>query len=128
MRETALKRALGGEVRKFDLPLGRQRKVEERCGYGLGRVYGRLCTVLYSEDPRGWDFSISDYRETIYQALLGGGMADGEATKLVIEAVDGCPVKASVVLAAEILSAWMLGLPPAKKARPGKTKATAADA
>ena len=128
MRETAIERPLGGEVRKFGLPLGRQRKVEERCGYGLGRVYGRLSTVLFADDPRGWDFSINDYRETIYQALMGGGLSDAEATKLVIEAVDGCAVKASVILAAEILSAWMLGLPPAKKAKPGRTKATPAGA
>lgn len=124
MRETGIERPLGGEDRKFDLPLGPQRKIEDRCGYGLGKVYARLSTVLFADDPRGWDFSINDYREVIYQGLIGAGMTDAAASGLIKQAVDGCPVKESVMLATEILSAWLLGLPPAKKAPPGETMAT----
>lgn len=116
---TAIERPFGGEIRTFDLPLGSQRAIEEKCRVGLGRVYGRLCSILFSADPREYNFYVDDYRETILQGLIGGrGVKSAEATKLIMNYVDGNPVEENAILATEILSAWLKGVPEGKKDAP----------
>jgi len=119
MRLTAIERPFGGEIRTFDLPLGSQRAIEDKCRVGLGRVYGRLCSIHFATDPREYNFYVDDYRETILQGLIGGrGVKSAEATRLVMNYVDGNPVEENAILATEILNAWIKGIPQGKKEAP----------
>lgn len=124
MQLTGIERPFGGEDRHFDLsPIGAWRAVESRCG-GMGKVIGRLYSQLAigptgRTDPLQFDFSGDDIREVILQGLKGGGMADADATRLVIKTFDAAQGKSEFApLALEIACAWWFGLPEGKTTAP----------
>lgn len=85
----------------FDLgPLAQRLELEDKCGSGLMGIFRRL------DDAR-----VSDYRETIRLALIGGGMKPPDALKLVQRYVDGRPIMESVPVARAILMAALVGVP-----------------
>lgn len=69
------------------------------------------------------EWKVDDYRETILQGLLGGGMSAAEARKLVKTWVDDRPAKESILPAQSILMAFWVGAPQPKKANAPKKKA-----
>lgn len=85
-----------GEERAFRIRLGEIRRIEERCGTGIGEVLRRLAraTMLLAQVggmealASGLDIHGDDVREPIYQGLRGAGMADADATTLVRREID----------------------------------------
>ena len=80
-----------GELRPFRLRLGELRRIEDRCGAGVGEVARRLARALsvlsqLSGVPAlaaGLDVRADDVREVILQGLTGAGMPSTDAAKLV---------------------------------------------
>lgn len=100
IRETGdLSRLFGGEIRLFRLPLGRLRHLEKACGR-TGELAGRLLTGTWG---------VEDIRQPILHGLIGGGLSEPEASRLVLAFVDRQPLAAHVGLAAEILAALING-------------------
>lgn len=97
----------------FDLRLGEIRKLQEKTGIGPGVILQHLQTG---------EWKVDDYRETILQGLLGGGMSAPDAAKLVKNWVDERPAKESLIPAQTILMAFILGAPQGKKGKATKTK------
>ena len=77
--------------------------LERACDAGIFGIVHRLA----SHHGR-----LADIRETIRLGLMGGSdLSDAEATRLVMDAVDGRPLSEALPLAAEILNAVINGLP-----------------
>ena len=151
--------AFGGEERTFRLGLGQVRALQEKCDAGPSELARRLAPMFQlagmpKPDPSlpeaeqraqsqaamlralmGGAFGswrIDDYRETILQALIGGGLGHTDATILVGRYVDTAPPLESAALALKILLAWLLGPEdepvgesprPAKPARKSRSRA-----
>lgn len=90
-----------GEEREFCVRLGEIRRIEAKCGVGIGEVSRRLAhaaLVINSLGKAsrlemlaaGVQIHADDVRETIYQGLIGKGMPNIEATKIVRGAIDDC--------------------------------------
>ena len=85
-----------GEARAFRIRLGEIRRIEARCGVGIGEVLRRLsrCVMLVSRLSHvealasGIEIAADDVREPIYQGLMGAGMTPGEASKLLRVEID----------------------------------------
>lgn len=88
-----------GEERAFRVRLGEIRRIEAKCGTGVGEVGRRLSHALLivrqigsgsmvEALSAGLDIHADDVREVIYQGLLGGGMPSGDATTLVRREID----------------------------------------
>lgn len=92
--------AFGGEDRTFRLPLGRLRVLQERTGCGPMELLRRLADGTWRVD---------DLRETILQGLIGGGLDQGRATKLVQQTFDDQPLQPFVTVAQAILLAAVMG-------------------
>jgi hypothetical protein len=97
----------------FDLRLKEVRALQEKTGLGPAVILMRI---------QSGEWKVDDYRETILQGLLGGGMAAPEASKLVRLWVDERPAQESLLPAQAILMAWIMGAPQPKKASPSKTE------
>lgn len=113
MRLTAITLPWADGEFTFDLRLGEVRKLQERTGLGPAVILQRIVDG---------EWKVDDYRETILQGLLGGGMAAAEASKLVRNWVDERPAGESFLTAAKILKAFIEGAPQPKKAKAPKTK------
>jgi hypothetical protein len=67
------------------------------------------------------EWKVDDYRETLLQGLLGGGMSALDANKLIRKWVDDRPAKESLMPAQAVLLAWIMGVPTEKKAEAPET-------
>lgn len=123
MKVTWIERSFAGEVRRFVLLLRGQEAVEDKCEAGLGEVLGHLWTGM-SDNPAGYRFRTVDIRETIFQALVDGGLKDAEASRLMRLNFDGKPAIEFVPLATEILTSWLYGLPEGKARAAGNPDET----
>lgn len=90
----------GGEDRVFRLALGRLRALQERCDAGPQTLLQRLMDGSWRVD---------DVRETILQGLIGGGMAQVEATTLLTRYFDDLPITQFVSTATGVLLAALVG-------------------
>jgi hypothetical protein len=96
--------AFAGERRKFELRLGDAEDLEQKCNNsGIGAIMLRLSTH---------QFFVADIRSTIFYGLIGGGMPEPEATRLVTKFVDGTPLAQHIELAANIVGAFANGIDP----------------
>lgn len=85
-----------GEERAFRIRLGEIRKIEAKCGVGIGEVSRRLARAAFVTSKLGGlealaagvEFHADDVREVLYQGLVGGGMGSGAATALVRGEID----------------------------------------
>lgn len=91
----------GGEDRLFRLPLGRLRALQEKTDAGPMELLKRFTVG---------NWRIDDVREPILQGLIGGGMNQHEATKLVQSYFDDTPTFPHVQFAQVIVSAAIIGV------------------
>lgn len=106
MRATAITIPWADAEYTFDLRLGEVRKLQEKTGLGPA-------VLLVNLQSGNW--KVDDYRETILQGLLGGGMSAPDAAKLIKAWVDERPAKESLMPAQAILMAFIVGAPTGKK-------------
>ena len=99
-RSAELEAVFGGDARLFRLPLGRLRALQEKTDCGPLELCGRLS---------GGTWRIDDVRETILQGLIGGGLDQPSATKLVMTYFDDLPCGPHVPLANAIVMAAVVG-------------------
>lgn len=92
----------GGEDRAFRLPIGRLRALDEKRDCGPMELLRRIATG---------EWRVEDLRETIYQALQGGGMDSASATSLMKAEFDDQPLGQFVSLAQAIITAAIIGVP-----------------
>lgn len=124
----------GNERRLFRLNIGQLRAIEERCGAGLPHILSTLYPAVQGVLSGmtlgqmiaqgmigGW--RVDYYREVIFQGLVGGGMNPTEAGALVAVFVDGPAPIPNVILAAQIITAWIEG-PQEEPIDLGESKAT----
>lgn len=90
-----------GEERLFRLPIGQLAELQEACDAGPLAIMRRL-------ENGGWRYQ--DVRETLRLGLVGGGMKDVPATKLVKRYVDAAPLGDNVPAARLVLAAAVLGV------------------
>lgn len=96
-----------GRERSFILRIGEVGELERLCNAGIGMIALRLSTH---------QFYVADVREAIRLALQGGGLGEPEATALVMSSIDENPLADHLDLAANIVQAYLNGLPePLKK-------------
>lgn len=112
MRLTAITIPWADGEYTFDLRLKEIRALQEKTGLGPAVILTRI---------QIGEWKVDDYRETILQGLLGGGMAAPEASKLVRLWVDDRPAQESLLPAQAILMAWIMGAPQSKKDDPPET-------
>ncbi len=87
-----------GEERTFRIRLGEIRRIEAKCGARIGEVAQRLARAVQAISSAGGNYvgalatgieiGAEDVRETLYQGLIGGGMAAPDATNLVRAEID----------------------------------------
>lgn len=100
-RAAEIELAFGGEDRMFRLPLGRLRALQEKTDCGPMELIQRFVAGTWRVD---------DVRETLLQGLIGGGMDQASATKLVQAFFDGEPIQPFVVTAQGVVMAAVLGV------------------
>lgn len=105
MRVTAITIPWADAEYTFDLRLGEVRKLQAQTGLGVPALLRNLQSDNYKVD---------DFRETILQGLLGGGMDVERARGLVKKWVDQRPARENVIPAISILMAWLVGIPERK--------------
>lgn len=111
LRPTRVVRPFAGRDHAFDIaPIGAIEALERACNAGMGEILTRLETV---------QFRHADIRETIRLALMGAGMTEPEATRLVVENIDGRPIAPQLELAIAIMSAYAHGVADASKKSDG---------
>ena len=91
-----------GEEYPFRLAWGQLIKLEEERNCGCYKIWVRLC-------DESW--TIKDISEVIFLGLVGGGMGDIKARKLVREYVEGRPPIESLELAQKVIEAGLIGAP-----------------
>lgn len=94
--------AFAGEDRQFRLPIGRLRALQEKVNAGPMELLTRLAEGTWRVD---------DLRETLYQALLGGGLDVKTASGLMRTDFEDLPLHQFVVLAKAVLLAAVMGAP-----------------
>lgn len=92
--------AFAGEERAFRLPLGRLRAVQEKCDAGPMELLNRLYSGAWRVD---------DLREILLQGLIGGGLDQAAATRLMRTAFDDLPLAQFVPLAQAVMGAAVVG-------------------
>jgi len=90
-----------GEERLFRLGIGQLRALDEVCDCGPMELLTRLSSGQWRTN---------DLRESLFQGLKGGGMADGEASKLIKSTVDVGPLQQYVPLAYSVILAAVVGV------------------
>lgn len=117
-RPTRVVRPFAGRDHAFDIaPIGTIEALERACNAGMGEILIRLETVTFRH---------ADIRETIRLALMGAGMTEPDATRLVVENIDGRPVAPQLELAIAIMSAYAHGVADVAKNSDG-SEAAASD-
>ncbi|WP_439572635.1 gene transfer agent family protein [Phreatobacter sp.] len=119
MGRICILRPFGGRTRPFQLTLGAVEELERLCDAGAGLILRRLETLTWRH---------ADIRETIRLGLVGGGLGEPEATRLIEAYVDGQPVAPFLSLAAAILAAYATGLDEVLKNEGGPAEGDAAPA
>jgi hypothetical protein len=119
-----IRRPFAGRERTFRLRLGEASELERLCEAGIGAIMVRIATH---------QFKIADIREAVRLGLQGGGASEPEATALVMHNVDKVPLAQHIALAADIIGAYVNGLPeevskkaPARRERKPSRRATSA--
>lgn len=97
--------AFAGQKRAFRLRLGEIEALEGLCRAGIGEIALRLVSQTYR---------LADVRETLRLGLMGGGMSEPSATALMMANFDSAPLGQYVEIAAFVLSAALVGVPPPK--------------
>lgn len=92
-----------GVERSFQLRFGDVLDLEEAAGDGIGVIFARVASGR---------FSARDVYHTIRLALIGGGMGEVDARRLIDQRFGARPFMANAVVAGEILSAIMVGVEP----------------
>lgn len=85
-----------GEERAFRIRLGEIRRIEQKCGTGIGEVLRRLSRAVLVTSrlsgieaiAAGLEIHADDVREVIMQGLTGGGMTSADATTLARREID----------------------------------------
>lgn len=88
-----------GEERAFRIRLGEIRRIETRCGTGIGEVCRRLARAVYVQNAAkggdilsalatGVEIHADDVRTPIYEGLMGGGSTAADAAKIVRAEID----------------------------------------
>ncbi|MEH6773709.1 MAG: gene transfer agent family protein [Cereibacter changlensis] len=90
----------GGE-HEFALPLGKLRALQDACDAGPEEIFNRLRTGRWK---------VCDIIEPIRLGLIGGGLTDGEAQKLVMPLLNLHPLMEFKLTAITILAAVLLGV------------------
>lgn len=112
----------GGEDRTFRLTLGGLRRVQDKCDAGPEELAARLAPAVQALEHKLSSagalihglvgrYRIDDIRETIHQALLGGGADAVTASQLVAAYVDEQPIRKSAPIAYACLMALLEGVP-----------------
>jgi hypothetical protein len=99
-RSAEISLAFGGEERQFRLPLGRLRALQEKTDCGPMELLRRFLSG---------EWRVDDLRETLLQGLIGGGLDQGAATKLVMSNFDDLPLQPFVTMAQAIVMAAVVG-------------------
>lgn len=113
--QTFCRKPFAGRERTFRLRIGEAGELERLCNAGIGAIMLRLASH---------QFYSADIRETVRLGLQGGGASEPEATALVMNNVDAKPLADHIQLAADILGAYVSGIPEEikKKAAPSRRK------
>lgn len=90
-----------GEERLFRLGIGQLRALDEACDCGPMELLTRFSSGSWR---------INDLRQTLFEGLKGGGLADGEATKLIRATIDVGPLQQYVPLAYSVALAAVVGV------------------
>lgn len=121
-----------GEERVFRIRLGEIRRIEDKCGCGIGLVLGRLSRAVLLVNQiaglqafaAGLDIRADDVRTTLYEGLVGAGTPSPEATKIVREEIDERGVRGIVDNVAVALAVlWASQEAPADEAASGEGEA-----
>lgn len=99
-RAAEISLAFGGEERIFRLPLGRLRALQEKTDCGPMELLRRFVAG---------EWRVDDLRETILQGLIGGGLDQPAATKLLLGHFDDLPLQPFIIIAQAIVMAAVVG-------------------
>lgn len=119
----------GAEEQLFRLGIGQVRAIEEKCDAGPPELARRLAPAMrLAQIMAGSDrklhaqifqravetgqlgsWKMDDYREPIFQGLIGAGIDRAVAGALVMANVDGAAPLSGAITAYQILMAWLLG-------------------
>lgn len=99
-RSAEISLAFGGEDRSFRLSIGPLRALQEKTDCGPMELLQRLAAGTWRVD---------DLRETILRGLIGGGMDNAKATRLVQQEFDDQPLQQFVTLCQGIVMACVVG-------------------
>lgn len=108
-RNASINLDFGDGAHAFRLAWGQLVELQEKCDAGPYVVLRRLMDGSWR---------MADIAETIRIGLVGGGMAPGEAIKLVRRYVEARPPMESILHAQAILSAALMGAPEEKPGEP----------
>ncbi|MGL3208688.1 gene transfer agent family protein [Bradyrhizobium sp. BR 1433] len=97
-----IRRPFAGRERTLRLRIGEVAELERLANAGIGAIMVRLATH---------QFYASDVREAIRLGLQGGGLTEPEATAIVMGSVDSKPLGEHIQLAADIIGAYVSGIP-----------------
>lgn len=86
----------------FRLPMKQLRELQDKTGLGPEALYNRIATGAWR---------VEDIRETIRLGLIGGGMDEVKAVKLVRQYIDDAPLLKHKPTAIAIILAALLGPP-----------------
>ncbi|QBX38671.1 gene transfer agent family protein [Brevundimonas sp. S30B] len=114
-RSAEISLAFGGEERSFRLPIGRLRPLQEKVDAGPMELLQRFAAGTWRVD---------DLRETILQGLIGGGLDQAKASRLVIDYFDDQPLQPFVTLAQAIIMAAVVGAEDEELGEPRGEEAT----
>ena len=113
----SFRRAFAGRERNFQLRLGEVEELERLCGCGVGEIELKIATHR---------FGVREVRETIRLGLQGGGTSEAESTALITGYVDKAPLGEFLQLAADIILAFVSGLPELPEKKTDETSDAAA--
>lgn len=131
---TALELDFADGTYLFDLKLPQLAELQEKCGAGVFKIYGRVLQGRYHFDdevigfPQEGEAFSEDLFETIRLGLIGGGRGIVDDREVVVSAltakslveryVHPAPLREAWAIAAAILGARVEGYSPPKKAAP----------
>lgn len=95
MTAPVILRDFAGEERAFSLPIGRLRALQDKTDCGPVELLSRYMTHRWRVD---------DVREAIHQGLIGGGMEQAQASRLMRTDFDDLPKLQFVPLASDIVN------------------------
>lgn len=114
---------IGGEYYASRLTVPQIAELERKLDTPAGALFARLMRGVYlqPDDTIAYTsvleagFMDRDIGETIFHALVGGGMDAGRARQLVTTYVEGAPRQLTWPKAADVMRVYMVGFTPPKK-------------